>query len=124
MCVGGKGLAIHLSQVSWSELRWELVIYLLKGGGGHVYGGNFMCNFFFTSEFLPFALSYALSYMTISSELTFVHLSITAVLMTTWWQILIQSNAAWNKTILGQLKTSNQSSGLDISLVNFSINLN
>lgn len=76
------------------------------------------------SEFLPFALSYALSYMTISSELTFVHLSITAVLMTTWWQILIQSNAAWNKTILGQLKTSNQSSGLDISLVNFSINLN
>lgn len=39
--------------------------------------------FFFMSEFLPFALSYALSYMTISSELTFVHLSITAVLMTT-----------------------------------------
>lgn len=39
--------------------------------------------FFFYAEFLPFALSYALSYMTISSELTFVHLSITAVLMTT-----------------------------------------
>lgn len=76
------------------------------------------------SEFLPFALSYALSYMTISSELTFVHLSITAVLMTTWWQILIQSNAAKNKTILGQLKTSNKSSELDNSLVNFSINLN
>lgn len=66
------------------RMRWELVIYLLKGGGGHVYGGNVMCNiFFFMSEFLPFALSYALSYMTISSELTFVHLSITAVLMTT-----------------------------------------
>lgn len=76
------------------------------------------------SEFLPFALSYAWSYMTISSELPFVHLSITAVLMTTWWQILIQSNAAKNKTILGQLKTSNKSSELDNSLVNFSINLN
>lgn len=38
------------------------------------------CVIFFPSEFLPFALSY----VTISSELTFVHLSKTAVLMTTW----------------------------------------
>lgn len=80
-----RGERIGNSFISGELIRIEVRISnLFTERGGHVYGGNFMCNFFFfMSEFLPFALSYALSYMTISSELTFVHLSITAVLMTT-----------------------------------------
>lgn len=81
-----RGERIGNSFISGELIRIEVGISNLftERGGGHVYGGNVMCNiFFFMSEFLPFALSYALSYMTISSELTFVHLSITAVLMTT-----------------------------------------
>lgn len=81
-----RGERIGNSFISGELIRIEVGISNLfteRGGGGMFMEAISGVIFFFMSEFLPFALSYALSYMTISSELTFVHLSITAVLMTT-----------------------------------------
>lgn len=78
-----RGERIGNSFISGELIRIEVGISNLFTERGGMFMEAFMCNFFFMSEFLPFALSYALSYMTISSELTFVHLSITAVLMST-----------------------------------------
>lgn len=80
-----RGERIGNSFISGELIRIEVGISNLftERGGGMFMEAISCVIFFFISEFLPFALSYALSYMTISSELTFVHLSITAVLMTT-----------------------------------------
>lgn len=77
MCVGGE--RIGNSFISGELIRIEVGISNLFIERGGMFMEAISCViFFFMSE-----LSYALSYMTISSELTFVHLSITAVLMTT-----------------------------------------
>lgn len=79
-----RGERIGNSFISGELIRIEVGISHLFTERGDMFMEAISCViFFFMSEFLPFALSYALSYMTISSELTFVHLSITAVLMTT-----------------------------------------
>lgn len=79
-----RGERIGNSFISGELIRIEVRISNLFTERGGMFMEAISCViFFFISEFLPFALSYALSYMTISSELTFVHLSITAVLMTT-----------------------------------------
>lgn len=79
-----RGERIGNSFISGELIRIEVRISNLFTERGGMFMEAMSCViFFFMSEFLPFALSYALSYMTISSELTFVHLSITAVLMTT-----------------------------------------
>lgn len=80
-----RGERIGNSFISGELIRIEVGISNLftERGGMFMEAISCVIFFFFMSEFLPFALSYALSYMTISSELTFVHLSITAVLMTT-----------------------------------------
>lgn len=79
-----RGERIGNSFISCELIRIEVGISNLFTERGGMFMEAMSCViFFFMSEFLPFALSYALSYMTISSELTFVHLSITAVLMTT-----------------------------------------
>lgn len=79
-----RGERIGNSFISGELIRIEVGISNLFTERGGMFMEAISCViFFFISEFLPFALSYALSYMTISSELTFVHLSITAVLMTT-----------------------------------------
>lgn len=79
-----RGERIGNSFISGELIRIEVRISNLFTERGGMFMEAISCViFFFMSEFLPFALSYALSYMTISSELTFVHLSITAVLMTT-----------------------------------------
>lgn len=79
-----RGERIGNSFISGELIRIEVGIsHLFTERGGMFMEAISCVIFFFMSEFLPFALSYALSYMTISSELTFVHLSITAVLMTT-----------------------------------------
>lgn len=79
-----RGERIGNSFISGEVIRIEVGISNLFTERGGMFMEAISCViFFFMSEFLPFALSYALSYMTISSELTFVHLSITAVLMTT-----------------------------------------
>lgn len=79
-----SGERIGNSFISGELIRIEVGISNLFTERGGMFMEAMSCViFFFMSEFLPFALSYALSYMTISSELTFVHLSITAVLMTT-----------------------------------------
>lgn len=78
------GERIGNSFISGELIRIEVGISNLFTERGGMFMEAMSCViFFFYAEFLPFALSYALSYMTISSELTFVHLSITAVLMTT-----------------------------------------
>lgn len=79
-----RGERIGNSFISGELIRIEVRISNLFTERGGMFMEAISCViFFFMSEFLPIALSYALSYMTISSELTFVHLSITAVLMTT-----------------------------------------
>lgn len=79
-----RGERIGNSFISGELIRMEVGISNLFTERGGMFMEAISCViFFFMSEFLPFALSYALSYMTISSELTFVHLPITAVLMTT-----------------------------------------
>lgn len=79
-----RGERIGNSFISGELIRIEVGISNLFTERGGMFMEAMSCViFFFMSEFLPFALSFALSYMTISSELTFVHLSITAVLMTT-----------------------------------------
>lgn len=79
-----RGERIGNSFISGELIRIEVRISNLFTERGGMFMEAISCViFFFMSEFLPFALSFALSYMTISSELTFVHLSITAVLMTT-----------------------------------------
>lgn len=75
-----RGERIGNSFISGELIRIEVGISNLFTERGGMFMEAMSCViFFFMSEFLPFALSY----MTISSELTFVHLSITAVLMTT-----------------------------------------
>lgn len=79
-----RGERIGNSYISGELIRIEVRISNLFTERGGMFMEAISCViFFFMSEFLPIALSYALSYMTISSELTFVHLSVTAVLMTT-----------------------------------------
>lgn len=77
-----RGERIGNSFISGELIRIEVGISNLFTERGGMFMEAMSCVIFFFM-FLPFALSYALSYMTISSELTFVHLSITAVLMTT-----------------------------------------
>lgn len=77
-----RGERIGNSFISGELIRIEVGISNLFTERGGMFMEAMSCVIFFFM-FLPFALSYALSYMIISSELTFVHLSITAVLMTT-----------------------------------------
>lgn len=78
MCREGR---ICNSFISGELIKIEVGISnLFTERGGVRFMEAISCVIFFPSEFLPFALSY----VTISSQLTFVHLSKTAVLMTTW----------------------------------------